>query len=245
MLRLPDGISALPVRPRRRADADREGPRQGVEGDVRRLPGARAGSRPSTPCATTPSTSTASRGSTACAPSWPRAAIDLPEGSPDDPADADDRARPGTRKNDLVLRADPRRRRRGLRGLRALRPRRPRRRAADGGRLVERELRRTSWPPPGSRTCSRPSSTARRSRSEGLQGKPAPGHLPRGRPARSASSPRRRRSSRTRWPGSRPGAPGGFGYVVGVDRVGQADALRGPRRRRRRRRPRRAAGRRA
>ena len=51
-------------------------------------------------------------------------------------------------------------------------------------------------------------------------------HLPRGRPRRSASSRPRPPCSRTRSPASRPGRAGGFGCVVGVDRVGQADALR-------------------
>ena len=61
---------------------------------------------------------------------------------------------------------------------------------------------------------------------EHLRGKPAPDtYLARGRGARRGAGARRR-SSRTRSPAWRPGAPGGFGFVVGVDRVGQADALR-------------------
>ena len=40
---------------------------------------------------------------------------------------------------------------------------------------------------------------------------------------RAASTPR---CSKTRSPASRPAAPGGFGYVVGVDRPGHAEALR-------------------
>jgi hypothetical protein len=53
-------------------------------------------------------------------------------------------------------------------------------------------------------------------------------------PARWASSRRRPSCSRTRCPAWPPGGPGNFGFVVGVDRVGQADEL--PRARRRRRR---------
>ena len=58
-----------------------------------------------------------------------------------------------------------------------------------------------------------------------LRGKPAPDTF-----LEAARDPRRRarrtpRSSRTRSPACRPGATGGFGYVVGVDRAGQRDAL--------------------
>ena len=66
----------------------------------------------------------------------------------------------------------------------------------------------------------------RRRASRACAGKPAPDTFLAGAPRRSASSRRRRRSSRTRSPGSRPGAPARFGWVVGVDRGGQADALR-------------------
>ena len=45
-------------------------------------------------------------------------------------------------------------------------------------------------------------------------------------PRRSGSARPRPSSSRTPSPGSRPAAPAAFGFVVGVDRVGQADALR-------------------
>ena len=60
----------------------------------------------------------------------------------------------------------------------------------------------------------------------GLPGKPAPDTFLAGRRAISACPGSRPSSSRTRWPGSWPGRAGGFGYVVGVDRVGHADALR-------------------
>ena len=52
-------------------------------------------------------------------------------------------------------------------------------------------------------------------------------HVPAGRRAARRRGRRRRRSSRTRSPGSQAGRAGGFGYVVGVDRVGQAGALHG------------------
>ena len=61
---------------------------------------------------------------------------------------------------------------------------------------------------------------------EHLRGKPAPDTFLAAARALGVEPGRRRPSSRTRWPASRPAAPGGFGFVVGVDRVGQADALR-------------------
>ena len=52
------------------------------------------------------------------------------------------------------------------------------------------------------------------------------GHLPAAAPSCSASTRRRRPSSRTPSPAWRPAAPAASAIVVGVDRVGQADALR-------------------
>ena len=60
---------------------------------------------------------------------------------------------------------------------------------------------------------------------EHLRGKPAPDTFLAGAQALGLE-PRRPRCSRMRWPAWRPAGLGGFGYVVGVDRVGQADALR-------------------
>ena len=51
-------------------------------------------------------------------------------------------------------------------------------------------------------------------------GKPAPDTFLAAAPSCSASTRRRPPSSRTRWPGCAAGRAGGFGYVVGVDRVG-------------------------
>ena len=59
-----------------------------------------------------------------------------------------------------------------------------------------------------------------------LEGKPAPDMFLAGAQGASASRRPRPRSSRTRSSASRPGAPASFGHVVGVDRVGQRDALR-------------------
>ena len=67
-------------------------------------------------------------------------------------------------------------------------------------------------------------------------------HLPGRRPGAGRRARRRRWSSRTRSPAWPPAGPGDFGFVVGVDRVGQADALARARRRRRRAGPGGAAG---
>ena len=111
-------------------------------------------------------------------------------------------------------------------------------RAATGGGVVERQLPARCSRPPGiddlfearDRRASSPSS-------EHLRGQAGAGHVPRRRARRSASSRARRRCSRTRSPGSRPGAPGDFGYVVGVDRVGPGRRAARARRRRRGRGP--------
>ncbi len=70
--------------------------------------------------------------------------------------------------------------------------------------------------------------TGRRDRGARTRSCPAnPRRTPSSRPPRaSASSARPPWSSRTRWPGWRPAGPGVSLCVVGVDRVGQADALR-------------------
>ena len=75
----------------------------------------------------------------------------------------------------------------------------------------------------------------RRRRARAPAGQAGARHVPRRRARRSASSRRRRPCSRTRWPGSQAGRGGHFGYVVGVDRVGQARGAARARRRRRRR----------
>ena len=76
----------------------------------------------------------------------------------------------------------------------------------------------------------------RRRASSGLPGKPAPDTFLARPPSARRRARGRPRSSRTRWPGVEAGRAGDFGCVVGVDRVGQAEALRRARRRRRRRR---------
>ena len=63
-------------------------------------------------------------------------------------------------------------------------------------------------------------------REEDLPGKPAPDTFLRGGRAARRRARGSARCSRTRSPAWRPGRAGAFGYVVGVDRVGQADALR-------------------
>ena len=75
----------------------------------------------------------------------------------------------------------------------------------------------------------------------GLRGKPAPDTFLEAARRRSASRPEQAAVFEDALAGVQAGRAGGFGYVVGVDRVGQRDGAARPRRRRRRRRPRRAA----
>ena len=110
---------------------------------------------------------------------------------------------------------------------------RTRRRAAPGRRLVQRQHRRRAR---GHRPRRAARGAGRRrdaSASEGLRGKPAPGHLPRRRRAARRRRPAQAAVFEDALAGVAAGRAGGFGYVVGVDRVGQADELRDARRRRR------------
>ena len=81
--------------------------------------------------------------------------------------------------------------------------------------------------PPGSPTCSTCGSTASiAKRASTCAGKPAPGHVP-GRGAPTSVSTRQQAAVfEDALAGVEAGRAGGFGFVVGVDRVGQADALR-------------------
>ena len=132
-------------------------------------------------------------------------------------------------------------RRRGLRGLGPLRRGGARRRACDApsSRRARTPVRCSR--PPGSTTSSRRSSTVTPPSARGCRASP-PRTCSSRAPARSARAPRDGAVFEDALAGVEAGVPGGFGFVVGVDRSGQADALRAARRRRRRRGPRRAAG---
>ena len=183
-------------------------------------------SSPSTPRGTTTSTSTGSPASRrrALVPGQP---VHPPaRGGTGRPARRGDGRRPGQPQEPAVPALGARRRRRGVPGLgryvQAARDARARR----GGRVVERQhpggaRGHRAWTPawsPGGRGDRPRGAPARASR------RPTPSWPA---PSCSAWRPTGPRSSRTRWPGWRPAGPGGFGFVVGVDRVGQADALRG------------------
>ena len=128
--------------------------------------------------------------------------IDLPEGAPDDPPERrDDRGARKPQERDRAA-ADRRAGRRAVRGLGALRAR-PRSTPGCAGRSSRRApTAAPSCRPPGSRTSSRRSSTATSpsGSTSPASRRPTPTSPA---PASSASSPRRRRCSRTRWPGSR------------------------------------------
>ena len=218
-----------------------------MEGDVRRRTCARArsdrraSSCRSTRTTTTTGTSTASRAPTACAAFLASRGIELPEGDADDPPGAETVAGLGNRKNELVLEMI---RERGRRGV--------------------RRLGRATSAPRATRACARAvvSSSANCSDvleaagiadlfergvdgivagREHLKGKPAPDTFLSAARASSASSRREAAVFEDALAGVAAGRAGKFGIVVGVDRVGQADALARARRRRRRLRPRRAA----
>ena len=240
----------VPLRPRRRAHRHRERARRGVEADVRRLPARpRRARRHAVPCRstsrpTTAPTSTASRGWTAPTRFLRSRGIELPEGGPgrrrrtprrctalstpqERPGPGEDHDRRGGR----------------LPGLGAL----PAGRAA-----------RPGWPPPSCRPRPTPS---RCSTVAGLDRLHRPPRRRRDAPRSGAcpASPRpdtflaaaadlgvdraaggrvRGRAGRRRGRARRAGSA----FVVGVDRLGQADALREHGADRRRHRPGRAAG---
>ena len=176
------------------------------------------------PCTTTTSTSTASRAWTACAPSWPRAASSCPRVARR-PAG---RARPSTAwQPQERARAAPHPRARASRPTRA-RCATCRRRAtpACGGPSSPRAptAATCSWRP-ASRTCSRSASTASSPRSSDLRGKPAPDTFLEA--ARLLGvAPEQAAVFEDALAGVQAGRAGGFGYVVGVDRAGQREALR-------------------
>ena len=157
--------------------------------------------------------------------------IELPEGSPDDPPEAETVAGLGNRKNDLVLE---------LIEEQGVEPYEGSVRYVEGGRATPGCAARSSPRAPtaatcsrrrGSSTCSRTSSTAHVAEERGLKGKPAPGHVPRGRRGGSGSSRRAAAVFEDALAGVEAGRAGGFGCVVGVDRVGQADGAARARRR--------------
>ena len=153
--------------------------------------------------------------------------IELPEGTPDDPPEADTVHGVGNRKNELVQRLIARATAStSTRARSRFVTRCARAGPADGGRLVEREHEHDPRVGGHRATSSTRASTACVVEREHLKGKPAPDSFLRGRRAARRRAARTPSSSRTRWPASRPASAGGFGYVVGVDRHGQPDALR-------------------
>ena len=151
--------------------------------------------------------------------------ITLPEGDPDDPPDAQTVNGLGNRKNVLLLDMIRTQRRGGLstgsvRYVRAVRDAGLRRAVVSSSANCRDVLVAAGiddlFEARDRRRRRRAGAPARQARA---------GHLPGRGARRSAWSPRRRRCSRTPWPGVEAGRAGQFGYVVGVDRVGQAEAL--------------------
>ena len=232
----------LPLRPRRRAHPDGDGALRRLEAHLRRVPASR----------TSPGRAEFSQlDYNRYVDGKPRAdgvrdflasrGITLPEGAPDDPPDAATVQGIATRKNELVLAGARGARRRGLPGLGRLPA------GGEGGRAGDRgghrvgQRRAGHRRRPGSPTSSTSGSTASSPPATGCAASrrrtpswPAP--------ACWASSRREAVVFEDALSGVAAGRAGNFGYVVGVDRVGQADELAAQRCRRRRPGPVGAAG---
>ena len=149
--------------------------------------------------------------------------IDLPEGTPDDPPGTPTVHGLGNRKNDLVLRAARRERAwRCSTGSVRVRAGGAGRRAAHRGRVVERQHRRRCWSAAGIADLfeARIDGVVAAERRPG--GQAGARHVPgRGRGARRAV-PGQAAVFEDALAGVEAGRAGGFGLVVGVDRVGPA-----------------------
>ena len=161
----------------------------------------------STRYATTTNTSTASRATRACARSWPRAGSSCRRARPTIRRTPRRSTGSGNRKNEIVLQLI---REHGVEpydGSVRYVQRGARRGPAPRRRLLEHQLPRRAATRPGSRTCSRRSSTAS---SPSASTCAASRRLTRFSPARArwASTPARRPCSRTRSRASKRGAPG-------------------------------------
>ena len=182
VLAVPDRISALSVRPRRRADPDGEAARGRVEADVRRLHAPTRGQTGAdlrafdASARTTTRASTASFAPTACGRFSRRAVSNCPEGSPDDPAGVDSvhglgrpQERPGA--STLIRRQGVEVYEGSVRFVEA---------ARDARAAVARSFRRARTAAQvaprrrASRTSSRCASTVSSPSEKGLVGKPAP-----------------------------------------------------------------------
>ena len=160
--------------------------------------------------------------------------IELPQGSPSDPPDKDTIDGLGNRKNELVLELIHRDGVQPYEGSVRFVQGGARRRAAARGRVIEHELPRRARSRPGSWTCSRRSSMAIVAEREHLAGKPAPDTFLAAARKRRRVEPAHAAVFEDALAGVEAGHAGASALVVGVDRVGQADALRTARRGRRR-----------
>ena len=185
--------------------------------------GARSSSR-STRSPTTTSTSTASRVPTACAPSSTARGIELPEGTPEDPPDAETIDGLGNRKNEIVLTMI---REQGVepyegsvRYVKAARAAGLRRAVVSSSTNCRDVLAAAGIEDLFERIVD-----GHLAEREHLQGKPAPDTFLAGARALGVA-PAQAAVFEDALAGVEAGRAGGFGFVVGVDRVGQADALR-------------------
>ena len=150
--------------------------------------------------------------------------ITLPEGAAGDPADAATVQGIATRKNELVLRELDGARRRGLPGLGALPAGGEGGRAGDGGGHGVGQRRAGHRRPAGFADLIDVRVDGVVAAREGLRGKPAPDTFLAGARALGVE-PAQAVVFEDALSGVAAGRAGEFGYVVGVDRVGQADEL--------------------
>ena len=206
-------------------------------------PATATGTPRSTRATTTTPTSTANPARTACATSWPAAASTCPTAHPDDPPDADSVYGLGNRKNVILLKKideDGVEVYEGsVRYLEAAVAAGLRRIVVSSSANTEQVLRVT-----GLDKYVEGRIDGVTLREQHIAGKPAPDSYIAGAHlagvAVSAAA-----VFEDALAGVASGRAGNFGYVVGVNRTGQAEALKRQRRRRRRRRPGRTLGRRA
>ena len=150
--------------------------------------------------------------------------IELPQGTPEDPPSADTIDGLGNRKNETGAEADPGAGGRGVRGVGLLRARGDRRGAEAGGRIVEHQLQEVLRAAGIDDLFDQIVDGVVADR-EHLKGKPAPDTYLAG--ARAVGVEHGQAAVfEDALAGVEAGRAGSFGFVVGVDRVGQADALR-------------------
>ena len=151
--------------------------------------------------------------------------IELPDGDPDDSPAKTPCTASATARTTLLPADAAQRRRQGVRGLAALPGRGGRRGPRDGGGVLQRQHPRGARDHRAGASSSSSASTASTLRDEHIAGKPAPDSFLRAAQLLGVE-PAAAAVFEDALAGVAAGRAGQFGFVVGVDRVGHADALR-------------------